>query len=69
MINKMAIPRELAIEWVVETKAISAFTRNFVEWLYRNGFFVGNNGCNNINFEMGKKIDEWWTKESGKTSV
>lgn len=28
------------IKLVVETKAISAFTRNFVEWLYRNGYVI-----------------------------
>jgi len=26
--------KEEAIEWVVNTKEISPFTRNFVEWLY-----------------------------------
>jgi hypothetical protein len=62
MINLMEIPRELAIKWIVDTKAISAFTRNFVEWLYANGFFIGNNGGGDINFNMRKKINEWYEK-------
>lgn len=28
--------KEEAIKWVVATKEISPFTRNFVEWLYDN---------------------------------
>ena len=32
--------REKAIKMVIETKAISAFTRNFVEWLYKNGYII-----------------------------
>ena len=32
--------KEKAIEWVVSTKAISALTRNFVEWLYREGYVI-----------------------------
>ena len=35
--------KEEAIKWVVETKSISAFTRNFVEWLYdKHGGFIAN---------------------------
>lgn len=29
--------KEEAIKWAIDTKAISAFTRNFIEWLYNNG--------------------------------
>ena len=67
MINKMVIPKELAIKWIVETKAISAFTRNFVEWLYANGFFIGNHGGDDINFKMQKKIDEYWRENEWDT--
>lgn len=66
MINMMKIPKGLAIKWVEETKAISAFTRNFVEWLYENGFFIGNDGDNDMNFEMSEKINEWWEEKSGQ---
>jgi hypothetical protein len=40
-----------AIDWVVNTKKISPFTRNFVEWLYdKHGGFIGNKeDCDKIN--------------------
>ena len=63
MINMNVIPKEIAIKWIVETKAISAFTRNFVEWLYKNGFFIGNHGGNDMNRKMSKRINEWWHRE------
>lgn len=62
MINLMEIPKKLAIPWIIETKAISPFTRNFVEWLYENGFAISNHGCDDMNFEMKKKIQEYWRK-------
>lgn len=35
--------KEEAIDWVIKTKEISPFTRNFVEWLYdKHGGFVAN---------------------------
>ena len=35
--------KDEAIKWVIETKSISAFTRNFVEWLYdKHGGFIAN---------------------------
>lgn len=35
LITHFELNKEEAIKWIVETKEISAFTRNFVEWLYR----------------------------------
>lgn len=35
LITHLELSKEEAIKWLVDTKEISAFTRNFVEWLYR----------------------------------
>ncbi len=32
--------KEDAIKLITVTKAISAFTRNFVEWLYKNDYVI-----------------------------
>ena len=41
---------EEALELIVETKAISPFTRSFVYWLYKNDYVV-------VSPEEKKKID------------
>jgi len=47
--------KEEAIKMIVETKAVSAFTRNFVEWLYKNGYII----CNtNFDQEWEDKLQE-----------
>lgn len=34
--TRRTLSKQKAIEWIIDTKAISPFTRNFVEWLYEN---------------------------------
>lgn len=37
--------KDEALKWIVETKAISPFTRNFIIWLYdEHGGFIANKG-------------------------
>ena len=46
-----------AIEWVVDEKAISAFTRNFVEWLYDHNYMIVH-----VNFVVGQtasNAEDW----------
>jgi len=56
--------REEAIKMVIETKAISAFTRNFVEWLYRNGGSINKPLSESMTKHI-KKYDKVW-KELAK---
>lgn len=48
-----------ALEWIVKTRAISPFTRNFVIWLYKNGYEIKRQPM------MNEKVEEidWKRKE------